>query len=80
MELFEFMQLLNIAITKENEEKLWQQWKVDYSRMDKETFISFEDYKLKAFKPKVNIEVDVKEIIRNAEMIKNADQKRKSTI
>ena len=75
MELFEFMQLLNVAITKDIEDKLWQQWKVDYSRMDKETFISFEDYKLKAFKPKVNIEVDVKKILEDAERIKASDQK-----
>lgn len=78
MELFEFMQLLNVAITKDVEDKLYQQWLVDYgARMNSETFICFNDYKEKIIKPKVKIEVDIKKIIEDAETIRKADQERR---
>lgn len=80
MELFEFMELLNVAIMKDLEERLWQQWKVDYARMDKETFVSFKEYKEKALKPKINNKVDVKKILEDAEKIKALDQNKKPTI
>lgn len=58
------------------EDRLWDQWKVDYARMDKETFVSFEDYKAKAFKEKVENKIDIKEILEKAEKIKNMDQRK----
>jgi len=67
-----------MAIMKNSEEQLWEQWLVDYSKMTKETFISFKEYKLKAMKPKVNNKVDVKKIIEDAERIKKADQERRN--
>ena len=75
MELFEFMKLLNVAIMKDLEERLWQQWKVDYARMSEENFISFNDYKEKAMKPKVDNKINVKKILEDAEQIKALDQK-----
>jgi len=37
---------------KENSlDMLWQQWLVDFSRMDGDNFISFKDYKQRTFKP-----------------------------
>jgi 2-oxoglutarate dehydrogenase complex dehydrogenase (E1) component-like enzyme len=56
-------------------EQLWAQWLIDYSRMDKESFTSFEDYKRKAFKVENNVELDKEKILTEAEEIKEADQK-----
>lgn len=36
------------AYEKESEDRLWEQWLVDYRLMDKETFIDFEEYKNKS--------------------------------
>ena len=33
------------AFEKERDDYLWQQWLVDYRRMDKDNFISFAEYK-----------------------------------
>lgn len=44
------------AYEKQSEEKLWQQWLVDYRTMTKDTFISFSDYKEKAFKKNIKTE------------------------
>lgn len=41
-------ELISKAYEKDAEEKLWQQWLVDYRLMDQETFISFEEYKSKS--------------------------------
>ena len=62
---------------KENAiEQLWQQWLVDFgSHMTKETFISFQEYKKKAFK--INVKLDKKKILDDALKIKEADQKRR---
>jgi len=35
------------AIEKNVENDLWEMWKLQFPNMDKETFISFEDYKNK---------------------------------
>ena len=37
--------LLIKAKEKEYEDSLWENWKLQYPQMDKETFISFKDYK-----------------------------------
>lgn len=72
--------LIISAIEKEMEDKLFQQWLIDYGRMDKETFISFKDYKSKSFKKGNDKKLDVKEIIAEAEAIKKLDQKNKKII
>ena len=59
------------AFEKENEDKLFKQWLVDYSRMNEDNFMSFEDYKKRSTKTKPpeeklskeQIEEKVKEII-----------------
>lgn len=63
------------AIEKNAIEQLWQQWLVDFSRMDKEHFISFSNYKKEAFKPKNNNKLNKEEILSEAQKIKQADQK-----
>ena len=77
MELFDFMELLNKAIMKNAEDKLFKQWLIDYSRMTSETFISFADYKSKTFDSKIvsNEKLDIKKIIEDAEKIKALDQR-----
>jgi len=72
--------LIISAIEKEMEDKLFQQWLIDYGRMDKETFISFENYKSKSFKKGNDNKLDVKEILEKAEAIKKLDQKNKKRI
>lgn len=66
--------LLYDAYQKDIEDKLWQQWLVDYSRMDKEHFTSFQDFKKEVLKLDLK-NVDVKEILKDAEEIKRLDQK-----
>ena len=69
------LSLLTDAYKKEVEDRLWQQWLVDYSNMDKDHFTSFENYKKDVFTPKVALDKD--KIIENAERIKKADQGRR---
>lgn len=38
------------AIEKDKENKLWELWKLQYPQMDKESFITFEEYKNKNIK------------------------------
>ena len=38
------------AIEKDKENKLWELWKLQYPQMDKENYISFEEYKNKNIK------------------------------
>ena len=63
--------LLAEAYKRDHEDKLWQQWLVDYSRMDSNSFMSFEDYKNKFFG--VNVYVDKEQVLKDAEAIKAAD-------
>jgi len=79
MELFEFMELLTTAFRKDTEERLWSQWLVDYARMDKEHFKSFNDYKKETFRNKQgnNVKLDKEKILEEAEKIKNLDQGRR---
>lgn len=44
------------AHEKNIEDKLWEQWLVDYRLMDSETFISFEEYKKQIINPKNKID------------------------
>jgi len=53
------------AYEKQHEEKLYEQWLVDYRNMTKETFISFSDYKERAIKKNTVSEKLTKEQIEN---------------
>lgn len=63
------------AYKKEIEEKLWQQWKVEFSRMDESNFIPWDKYKEDMLKPHA-APVNAKQAIMEAEKIKNADQQK----
>lgn len=67
--------IIKTAYLKQAEEKLWEQWLVERPYMKE--FVSFEDYKKKAFKIKNenNSKIDKKKIIEEAEKIKELDQK-----
>lgn len=71
------LELIKTAFQKDTENRLWQQWLVDYSNMDKETFMTFEKYKAKAFKntTEINQKVDIKQVLIDVEAIKKEDQK-----
>lgn len=49
-------EFISKAYEKEAEDKLWEQWLVDYRLMDKETFISFEEYKNKSRVKDANVD------------------------
>lgn len=69
-------EIIKTAYIKRLEEQLWQQWLVERPHM--EEFISFEDYKKKAFKNnnnENNSKIDTKKILDEAEKIKKIDQK-----
>jgi len=53
--------LLAKAYEKELEDSLWEMWKLQFPNMDKETFISFEDYKNKLTN-KRNTEISYEDI------------------
>ena len=74
MKIKTITKLLYDAYQKDIEDKLWQQWLVDYSRMNSEHFTSFGDFKREVLKPDLKI-VDVKEALKDAEDIKRLDQK-----
>lgn len=61
------------AYKKDIEDRLWQQWLIDYSRMVKETFISFDNYKKGLMKPAPK-KFDIEEVLKEAEKIKRLDQ------
>jgi hypothetical protein len=76
MECNDFIELYSKAIYKSQEERLWQQWLIDYSRMDSEHFINYENYKKKNIKNKTeNNSINIENIIKEAEKIKKSDQK-----
>lgn len=42
------MDLITYALEKNMENELFEMWKLQFPNMDKETYISFEDYKVKS--------------------------------
>jgi len=70
--------LISDANKSEQEDKLWQVWKVDYAQMDDKSYVSFDTYLERSFGKKTvkksDKKVDVKEIIARAEEIKNIDK------
>jgi len=79
MRLKTIIKLLIDAHKKDLEEKLWQQWLVEFGRMDSTNFISFEKYKAESLKVVDDTKLDKEEILRKAEIIKNAHQTVKTT-
>lgn len=75
MPLKNITKLLDAACEKDFEDRLWQQWLVDYARMDNVNFkfMSFEDYKKECLKPPAP-KVDAAQAIATAEEIKRLDQ------
>lgn len=57
------------AVEKTIEKQAWEQWLVAYSKMTKETFISFSDYLKKLKQPKVTTSKTDEEVIEDAENI-----------
>jgi hypothetical protein len=78
MRLKTITKLLIDAHKKDLEDRLWQQWLVDYSRMDGEHFISWENYKKESIKPPAS-KVDAETVLKDAEIIKAYDQQRGGT-
>ena len=73
---FDFDEVIEMYLKakKENaEEKLWQIWLVNYNKMNKDNFTSFDDYKKESMKPVLK-NVDVEEVLKDAEEIKRFDQ------
>ena len=56
------------ATEKYQDERLWDMWLSIYPNMDKESFVSFEQFKLNARKQKITKRTD-EEIIQDAENI-----------
>ena len=79
MTLKRITKLIIDANKKDLESKLWQQWLVEFGRMDNTNFVSFEKYKSESFKVEDNAKYDKEEILKKAEIIKNAHQKVKVT-
>jgi len=76
------LEIIETAYKKTAEEKLWEMWLVDYSRMTSETFINFSNYLKKATvneqkNNEESNEISVEEIIAQAERIKKFDQGRR---
>jgi len=76
------LEIIETAYKKTAEEKLWEMWLVDYSRMTSETFINFSNYLKKATvnehkNNEESKEISVEEIIAQAERIKKIDQGRR---
>ena len=62
------------AYEKDIEDRLWQQWLVQFANMDKDNFISFDNYKKELMKP-ASKKVDIEQVLKEAEEIKRLDQK-----
>lgn len=52
-------ELIVMAFEKQTEELLWQRWLVDYPKMTKDTFISFNDYKEEALGSAIRVQTYV---------------------
>lgn len=81
MKLNRITKMIKDAYKNEIEDMLWEQWLVDYTKMDtRENFVSFEDYKNNAFKTN---ETKNKNKIKNkdennvAKILKDAEEARK---
>gem|GEM_PF-3413948 len=66
-------EIIKMAYTKKAEEQLWEQYLCDRQSMTQENFMTFEKYKIEAFGNKTI--TNKKEILKDAELIKMADQR-----
>ena len=64
-----FVGLLDKAIEKDIEDKLWQKWLVELPYMDEKSFLSFDEYKEKHFKREYTQKKTDEEILKDAENI-----------
>lgn len=71
MRLKHITKLLIDAHEKDIDEQLWQQYALQYPGMDETTFVTFENYKLKALGTVVK--ADKEQILKDADLIKKAD-------
>ena len=67
------IRLINKAVEKNNDQRLWDLYCTIYPNMDKETFISFEKFK----KPSVKAESREPEVKTNEEAIEKAEAVRR---
>ena len=73
LDIDEVMEMYIKAKRENTNDKLWQQWLVNYGRMDSEHFTSWEDYKKESMKPPL-AKVDIEQVLKDAEEIKRLDQ------
>jgi hypothetical protein len=64
-------EIIKTAYEKKTEEQLWKQYALQYPGWDEKTFITFEDYKIKAFGTTAKVDKD--QILKDADLIKKAD-------
>lgn len=68
--------LLSKAYEKEQENSLWEMWKLQFPNMHKETFISFEDYKTKLMSKK-HTEISYEDIEKEMQIVERAFEERR---
>lgn len=66
--------LLIKAYEKQQEQKIWEMYLMRFQNMDKDNYVSFEDFKSKGTSVEEN-EMTPKELIEQAEKIKQKHQK-----
>ena len=64
-----FIGLIQKAIEKDIEDRLWQKWLAELPNMDGKTFIPFDRYKEKHFKHEETQKMSDEEILQDAESI-----------
>lgn len=79
--LNEGLELVEVAAEKHQEERLWDMWLMQYQHMDKENFVSFEDFlnKFRTAAQRQNAatakQETAEDILEWAERVKAFDQK-----
>lgn len=66
-----FFDLIKNALEKDAEDKLWQKWLAELPHMNEQTFVSFEDYKKKHYKPKNTTQTDDEILADAAQILQN---------
>ncbi len=69
------LNIIQKAIEKEQEEKLWQQWLQLYPHMNKDNFITFSEFLKRNRQMTIKSNKTTEELLEFAEKVKNADQK-----
>lgn len=68
------MELYIKALEGNLDERLYQQWLVEITRMTEENNMGFEEYKRKSIQPPAE-KIDANKVIEDMEKIKNLDQR-----